>query len=318
MTDRRFALGLDSFSLHLHYDLDKFNVFDLLDLVDRWGLDGVQINLNGPHNRHLSGDTPAHYRHLGRRLSMRHYFVELASAGTDPDRLAPVLELCRYLGGDLVRTVIAAGGEIDKEWSAAPNNLRRLADIAARLGVRVAVENHEDVSAPQLVELVQWVGSEWIGVLFDTGNSLVLWEDPQQAAWTLAPFTVGVHLKDQVIVQAEDGLRSAGTRLGRGIIDLAAIVDILRRRSPCDRMLVQLCYGYSQLLGPPAAPAKALPAADFWKPRPGPYDPAEVLLPEHFHPEIDKESLLRDEMAHLEASIRYARRLLFGTTKDTG
>lgn len=310
MSRRRIALGLDSFSLHLHYESGRFDVFQFLDLVDQLELEGVQINLNGPRNRHLSGDTPEHYERLRSRLGKRPCFVELASAGTDPERLSAVLDLCSYLGGDLVRTVIGAGGEIEEELAAAPGNLRKVAERAARLGVRVAIENHEDLSATQLAELVQQVDSEWLAVLFDVGNSLVLGEDPLAAARILAPYTVSVHLKDQVIVEAEDGLRSAGTRLGAGAIDLPAIVEVLLRDSSCDRMLVQLCYGYSQRLRTLDGWKARSSAEDLWKPRPAPHDPDEVLLPEHLRNGIDEEIVLMKELEHLEASVRYARELL--------
>lgn len=313
MSARHIALGLDSFSVHLNYEYGGFTVFTLLDLVDRWNLEGVQINLNGPRNRHLSGDTPSHYRKVKERLQRRAGFVELASAGTDPERLRPVLELCRYLCGDRVRTAIAAGGDFEEERARAPEDLRRLAGMAETQGVQVLIENHEDLTAEQLRDLVQWVGSDWIGVLLDVGNSLVLGEDPVYTAEILAPFARTVHLKDQVVVETEDGVCSAGTRLGAGAIDLPAVVDILRRSSPCDRILVQLCYGYAQPLKP-TAEKQLNGCSGFsrgpWRPKAGPYDPEEVLLPEHFRGGVDLDGILASEISHLEASVRYAHTLL--------
>jgi sugar phosphate isomerase/epimerase len=67
---------------------------------------------------------------------------------------------------------------------------------AERNGVVLALENHVDLLADELVELFTTIDSPWLGVCLDTANNLRLFEDPLEVVAKLAPFARATHIKD--------------------------------------------------------------------------------------------------------------------------
>jgi sugar phosphate isomerase/epimerase len=107
--------------------------------------------------------------------------------------------------------------------------LRPLADDAQRHDVVMAIENHIDLLADEMVELLETIDSPWLGVCFDTANNLRMFEDPVVVARKLAPWARATHVKD-VTAQRGDPKTFAfwpSVPLGQGLIDLPAILALL-------------------------------------------------------------------------------------------
>lgn len=98
--------------------------------------------------------------------------------------------------------------------------------------VRLAVENHKDWRADELVSLLKQVDSEWIGVTLDFGNSISLMEDPMEVVQTLVPYVFTTHVKDMGVEEYEDGFLLSEVPLGEGILDLPKIVSLCRQHNP--------------------------------------------------------------------------------------
>ena len=75
-------------------------------------------------------------------------------------------------------------------------SLRELTKVAEDHGIVLALENHIDLTADEMVEVVGSLDSPWLGVCLDTGNNLRLHEDPVVVAEKLAPFARATHIKD--------------------------------------------------------------------------------------------------------------------------
>ena len=112
--------------------------------------------------------------------------------------------------------------------------------IARKHKVKLAVENHKDWRAPELVSLLQMVDSEWLGVTLDFGNSIALLEDPMDVVNTLAPFVMSTHVKDMAVKPYEEGFLLSGVPIGTGILDLPAIVKICTKHNPHIRFSLEM------------------------------------------------------------------------------
>jgi sugar phosphate isomerase/epimerase len=108
--------------------------------------------------------------------------------------------------------------------------LRKLLPAAEDRGIVLALENHIDLTADEMVDLITSLDSPWLGVCLDTGNNLRLFEDPLVAAEKLAPFARATHVKDI-------GVRPGNPRdfafwpsvpLGRGLVDIGRVIALLR------------------------------------------------------------------------------------------
>ncbi len=103
--------------------------------------------------------------------------------------------------------------------------------IAEDNGIKMAVENHIDFTADEMVELIEAVGSPNFGINFDTGNFLRLLDDPVKGMEKLAKYTFAVHLKDLQVNNKEaaptDWFFFSGVPVGDGLIDNQSLANML-------------------------------------------------------------------------------------------
>ncbi len=146
------------------------------------------------------------------------------------------VKLTRAAGGSVARTCLS-GTRRYETWKNLPEFKAFLADASTRLmwvepilkrhGLKLAVENHKDLTSDELAKLMRSFSSEWIGVNVDTGNNLALLEDPYQAVVLLAPFAMSVHLKDMAVQPYEHGFKLSEVNCGDGFLDLPRMVAAL-------------------------------------------------------------------------------------------
>lgn len=124
----------------------------------------------------------------------------------------------------------------DVDWAdqleATRKFLMKLAPIARDLGVHINLETHEEITSFELVRLVEAVGPDALGIVFDTHNVLQRVEHPVWAAKRLAPYVRQTHVKDGVALRAPGGLASQIRDCGTGMIDLKTILPILAAANP--------------------------------------------------------------------------------------
>lgn len=134
------------------------------------------------------------------------------------------------------------------DWREHKAALTRQLEIAVRdaaeCGVVLAIENHKDLLAQELVELVSDFDSPFLGVCLDTGNNLRLFEDPLMVARVLAPWAKVVHAKD-ITVQRGNPQETRfwpTVPLGHGLVDIPAILGILAGAGFCGVLAVETDY----------------------------------------------------------------------------
>jgi sugar phosphate isomerase/epimerase len=114
------------------------------------------------------------------------------------------------------------------------------ADYARSHGVTMALENHGLMAgrSDQVRGIIEKVNSPALRANLDTGNFLLVNQNPTDAARELADLVALVHLKDfrkarpeetEHVYKGLDGTSVTGTVVGAGQVDLATIVDILRK-----------------------------------------------------------------------------------------
>ena len=99
---------------------------------------------------------------------------------------------------------------------------------AAAAGVSVAIENHQDFTSDELIELCTEAG-EAVGITLDTGNSFPVAEAPLDFARTVAPRVLHVHLKDYRVQFTREGYRLVRCAIGDGAVPFSELVEILGR-----------------------------------------------------------------------------------------
>jgi sugar phosphate isomerase/epimerase len=159
-------------------------------------------------------------------------------AWIDAAAAAGVETLRIVVAGPSLRAHAAEAGTLERTAAA----LAPACEAAARAGVVLAIENHGDLRAEQLQELLELVGDERLGVCFDTANALRVGDDVLEAATLLASSTRMVHLKDvEAVTDATDlvgGPRSV--RYGEGVVPLEGVLAVLEDVGYRDLVCVEI------------------------------------------------------------------------------
>lgn len=193
-----FMPGFDSgYLAELKAKLDEHQ----LDRVLAWGHpDGLEGGKNQAAAKEMNGHL-AHAQELG-------------------------TDVMRIVGSSLMFRDEPHGPQIERLAKILRESVKRAADA----GVRMAIENHIDFTADEILEILERVDSDYLGVNFDTGNPLRMFEDPVVAAQKLAKFTYATHVKDidPTVGSPQDWTFWASAPAGGGIIDIPGVVDALR------------------------------------------------------------------------------------------
>jgi len=120
----------------------------------------------------------------------------------------------------------------EDQLAATTKFLRKLAPIARDLGLHLNLETHEEITSFEVVRLVEAVGPDVIGVVFDTANVLQRGEHPTWAAKRLAPYVRQTHIKDAFVGTGGDGLIFQLRPCGEGVVEFSEILPILAKANP--------------------------------------------------------------------------------------
>ncbi|MCC5976268.1 MAG: sugar phosphate isomerase/epimerase [Rubellimicrobium sp.] len=207
---------------------------------DPQGLDGFvaiaqrigarMIDLHGPW---LTGLDRGGLAALKDRLAAAG-LTPVVSAGLPHAAVEQALAAAAALGAKVVRTALttvlcgdrAARADWDETVARLRADLIRLAPMARDLGLTLAIENHQDFTAEELLTFCEDAG-EGLGICLDTGNSFPVAEAPLPFAAKVAPRIAHVHLKDYRIQMTTEGYRLVRCAIGDGAVPVAEVLDIL-------------------------------------------------------------------------------------------
>lgn len=173
------------------------------------------------------------------------------SSGANPEAardLIAHIAIARALGARVMR--ICCGGRRTRpaDWHAHKARLlpllREIVGPAEAAGVVLAIENHIDLLADELIELLEEVRSPWLGVCLDTVNNLRLLEDPMVVVAKLAPYARATHLKDCVAFRGSprDFAFWPSVPLGQGIIEIPEVLRLLGSAGYSGLLAIEIDY----------------------------------------------------------------------------
>lgn len=144
------------------------------------------------------------------------------------------LELAARLGARTCTFSPNLTGRVTRPASVrlATESLRELGRSAKTLGLRICQENYDYFSSDELLRISEGTGLDNVGILNDTGNWLILNEDPLFATRKCLPRTFHAHVRDYVL---EKGVYN-GVALGRGLVDFPALLPVLAQAAAKERM----------------------------------------------------------------------------------
>ncbi len=175
--------------------------------------------------------------------------INLPKNEGDVDRFEKDVMMAKEGGVDVFRTACLSGRRYVTfptlaEWENFKNesmkSIRLAEPVARKHKMKVAIENHKDWTADEMVSILKHFDSEWLGCCLDTGNNLSFLEDPYEVVEKLAPYTFTTHFKDMGIEEYEDGFLLSEMPFGQGFLDLNRMVLTLRRNNPLVKINLEM------------------------------------------------------------------------------
>jgi sugar phosphate isomerase/epimerase len=262
---KRMKLGMHTYTLHLsglgeswgfdsaHAYEKTINLSQLMDLSVKWGLDGLHVT-----NVDLETFDSGNLAEIKAKAESHALYLELNvsfNAPCDPRVNATVdsaLRTARAIGADLVKFSL----DIERPHPVYgtcmhPDVMCQLADryrqfmanipLIEETGIRVAIENHCDTYADEVIWLIEQIGHPMVGACLDTINSLVVLESPEESVKKMAPYAFCCHFCDNAIIVDANGTHSIGVAIGKGDIDCVKVLRVLQEKAPrLDRITFEI------------------------------------------------------------------------------
>ncbi|MEH7234954.1 sugar phosphate isomerase/epimerase family protein [Bacillus sp. JJ1562] len=239
--------SLSMYSLHKYTVNEDLDVFGFIDYASSIGLDGVE--LLDMYWKDMEQEIPKVQLLLSERNLMvsaydlsnnfvktsqeeRNIEIQKVNKGIDVAKKLNT-NVIRIFSGDLAENVSFEQG---KSWII--ECLKQVASYAEEKGIILAIENHGYFAgrSEQVIELIEAVGSTHVRSTLDTGNFLLVDEDPKHAVSALKQYVSHVHFKDFINMGKEyeghafrslSGDKFLGTVAGEGRVDLQHVIEEL-------------------------------------------------------------------------------------------
>jgi 3-oxoisoapionate decarboxylase len=246
-----------------HYSIANrgFTANETLDFAKAHRFDGVQFLEPASIDESLESGRLAHFR---RRAEAMELYLEVGLRSPNPvrrsrelDREISAAEFARELGPQIDalaelgcrHTRLYVGDRHDRFRQDTPWELQVAAtvDVIGRLtprlkerGIRLAIENHADLTTQELLDVLERIDPDVAGVTLDTGNLLMRLDDPLDSAERLAPFVLSTHIKDAVLAFTQRGMCWQARPVGSGILPLPDMLAAIFRFRPTIALSIEL------------------------------------------------------------------------------
>jgi sugar phosphate isomerase/epimerase len=260
---KKMRLGMHSYTLHLwglgqNWGIQAaprpkdIDLMQLMDLAIEWGLDGLHVtgaDLETKDDKRLS-DIAEKARSKGLYLEYNCSLDEEFDPRLNETFDNSVL-VAHKLGAELVKFSLDIRRKPPLYGSCfQPEVMRQLADIhdliikavptIEKFGIPIAIENHTETYADEILWLVDSVNHPLVGVCVDTVNSFGVLEGPEVAVQKLAPYAICNHVCDHKLSRDQYGARFHGVAIGEGDIDVLKVLNLIRKVSPTDKITFEI------------------------------------------------------------------------------
>ncbi len=159
--------------------------------------------------------------------------LEVGTRATDRDSLLPYVRIAQTLGSSLLRVVMRTA-ETQLSITETQALCAEMIPDLERHRVCLGIETHESATAAQMLCLMNAIDSPYLGVVFDTANSLGCYEPAEYVLETLQSHIVNYHVKDVRTRRLPSGFGFTveGTQAGAGELNIPALTERIRALAP--------------------------------------------------------------------------------------
>jgi sugar phosphate isomerase/epimerase len=118
--------------------------------------------------------------------------------------------------------------------------VKKSINLIDEFGIKILIENHQDVTLKDIFDLVDEFGSERIGVNWDTGNSFPTGETVASFLEKSIHLIGNIHLKDYRIQSTSNGYIMHRCALGEGVVDFQYLLSTLNNYNNTIPLTIEL------------------------------------------------------------------------------
>lgn len=262
--DKQMKLGMHSYTLHLsglgeswgyednHAYEKAIDLTKLMEMSAEWGLDGLHIT-----NVDLESRDEKRLAEVKKAAESNGLYLEYNvsfDAPCDPrvnSTVKDALLTANAIGANLVKYSLdikrprplygtCMHPDVMTQLGERYNEFKANIPLMEELGLKIAIENHCDTYADEVIWLIEQLEHPMIGACIDTINSLLVLEGPEEAVNKLAPYAFCCHFCDNEVIVDADGTHSIGVAIGKGDIDCGKVLQTLKDKSPMDRVTFEI------------------------------------------------------------------------------
>ncbi|WP_077297841.1 sugar phosphate isomerase/epimerase family protein [Virgibacillus pantothenticus] len=240
-------ISVSMYSLHAKVKQGNLSIIQFLDFANRLSITGVELlDIYWQDKKQELSQVQSALERNGLQVAaydVTNNFVRLHKEERlhEINKVMEGIYVAKQLGTNIVRVFCGNGHDavsFDEAKTYIVESLKQCAEVAERERVFLAIENHGLLAgrSEQVLEMIRLVNSSFVVAAFDTGNFLLVHEQPQAALETLKRQIKHVHFKDFRNKQAGEHARTfhstngegfIGVIPGDGLVDLQAIMNQL-------------------------------------------------------------------------------------------
>ncbi len=213
------------------------SVHTFLDRAYDLGAECVQLADNFPLEKY-SHSTLKKIKEHALRLEMP---VEIGMRGVIPEQLGHFLRMAHFFQSPILRVILDAPGFIPSVEEVCTIIRSHLSALRS-LRVKLAIENHDRLTARAFRKIVMQTDPEWVGICLDSVNSFGCGECFAETSEILLPHTINLHVKDFQIrrVSHHMGFEVTGTPAGQGMLPIPSLLERLEKLGRCQSAILEL------------------------------------------------------------------------------
>lgn len=221
-------------------------VDNFIELTHNHGLGGVEL----PLQRFMPQLALKELLELKKVLEHKNLFMIVDSERPlDQQQIKVLLPIARYFSSPVIRiktsNILGCDrGHLQHPWQSHIQRiisvLQTLKPLLLQYGVKIAIENHQDLDSTDLLQIIDQVGEEATGITFDIGNAFATFEDTMLFAERFGCNILNIHLKDYRIYTIHSGFKLVRCPLGKGAVDFPPMLSYFHNVCPHAHLVIEL------------------------------------------------------------------------------
>ena len=145
--------------------------------------------------------------------------------GTAEEQIGEGIRVAEFLGNNVITCRIGSmadrytEGGIEAHMEEIIRVMRNMRGQLLDAGIKLAVENHNDLRTDELITIIDETGTDICGAMLDPGNGVWQMENPMQQLEEIGPKVLCTSVRDYKVWASEEGATFQWMALGKGMMD---------------------------------------------------------------------------------------------------